>query len=80
MTKPQNLEAQGKALVGTTALYAVLSRYPDQQSGTPDLVFPVAITEFRMGFGKLRVNIMPVGGEGNWWVEVNSPALRLNSK
>ena len=80
MTSTEDLKRQGRALVGQAARYAVRSRYFKQQSGTPDLVFPVKITDFRVAFGRLRVRIEPVDGEGHWWVEAPSAALRLESE
>lgn len=66
-----------RSLVGQRAAYSVRSRYPDAQSGTTDLKFPVLITDQRVSYGKVRVRIEPVGGEGHWWVNVDGAGLEI---
>jgi hypothetical protein len=50
-------------------MYAIRSRYPDQQTGDEELIFPVRVTAVKKRFGRLYFFITPVGGENHWWVE-----------
>ena len=78
MTTRQEMEAEGQRLVGKTALYSVRTRFVGQQSGTPDISFRVTIMAYRVVFGRLRVRIEPVDGEGHWWVEPTSQGMKID--
>lgn len=71
------LEARGQVLVGQRAMYSVRPKTPRSQTGDAELVFPVQILEWKIAYSRLRVKIEPVDGWGCWWVEVGTPALKL---